>query len=236
MPAPTSLEAVMDRRGASGFPLLVLLLAVAWARPETARAQLNVSFQGIHMDPADRDARDFTHASFGGGLRARISMFHLSPIIAAGAGIEMVNMLSETHTFQDRQTGLVVEQQTSQDYLRLYLGPEIGPRGPGFFRPHVAVHIAFVSHVISTDVVVPDDVNRENEIRQNLRSASQSAFGYDLDAGSDLNFGKWFVEGGGRFAKSFNVPQQLGDGAVSIHPGYIQIYLGIGVNFSTEGL
>ena len=99
----------------------------------------------------------------------------------------------------------------------------------------MAVHIAFVSHVISTDVVVPDDVNRENEIRQNLRSASQSAFGYDLDAGSDLNFGKWFVEGGGRFAKSFNVPQQLGDGAVSIHPGYIQIYLGIGVNSLDRG-
>jgi hypothetical protein len=188
------------------------------------------------MDPADQDARDFSHASFGGGLRARFGIFHLSPIIATGAGIELVSMLSETHTFQDRQTGLTVEQQTEQSYFRLYLGPEIGPRGNGFFRPHVAAHIAFVSHNISTDVVVPDDINRENEIRQNLRSASRSAVGYDLDAGTDFNFGAWFVEGGARFAKSFNVPQQLGDGAVTIHPGYFQIYLGVGMNFSTEGL
>jgi hypothetical protein len=32
-------------------------------------------------------------------------------------------------------------------------------------------------------------------------------------------------------AKSFNVPQQLGDGAVKIHPSYFQIYAGLGLNF-----
>ena len=184
------------------------------------------------MDPADQDAKDFSDASFGGGVRARFSIFHLSPIIAAGVGIELISMLSETHTFQDRTTGLLVEQQTEQDYFRIYLGPEIGPRGPGFFRPHVAAHIAYVNYGISTDIVVPDDVNRENEIRQNLRSLHRSAVGYDLDAGADLNFGVWFLEGGARYAKSFNVPQQLGDGAVTVHPGYFQIYAGVGMNFA----
>src|SRR4030095_10685658 len=90
-PNPPYLEAAVDHRRASQFTPLALFLAIAVMHPETARAQLNVSFQGIHMDPADQDARDFSHASFGGGLRARISMFHLSPIIAAGAGIELVN-------------------------------------------------------------------------------------------------------------------------------------------------
>src|SRR5262249_42450157 len=154
--------------------------------------------------------------------------FHLSPIIGGGGGIEWISLLSETHTFQDPQTGLTVEQQTEQEYLRIYLGPEIGPRGAGFFRPHVAAHIAYVNYGISTDVVIPNDANRENEIRQNLRSLHRSAVGYDLDAGTDLNFGMWFIEGAARYAKSFNVPQQLGDGAVTVHPGYIQIYAGIG--------
>ena len=45
------------------------------------------------------------------------------------------------------------------------------------------------------------------------------------------NYRRWFVEGGTRFAKSFNVPQQLGGGAVTIHPGYVQIYVGLGANF-----
>jgi hypothetical protein len=236
MPAPTSLEVVMDRCGASGFALLALLLAVAWAHPEPARAQLNVSLQGIHMDPSDQDARDFSHTSFGGGLHVRFGIPYVGKVIAGGAGIELISMLSETHTFQDRQTGLVVEQQTEQDYLRVYLGPEIGSRGPGFFRPHLGAHVAFINYGISTDVVIPNDTNPENEIRQSLSSLHRAAAGYDLDAGADLNFGRWYVAGGTRFAKSFNVPQQLGQGTVTIHPGYIQIYLGIGANFSTEGL
>ena len=113
----------------------------------------------------------------------------------------------------------------------MYLGPEFGPRGNGFFRPHVGAHLAFVNYGISTDVVVPDDTDRENEIRQNLRSEHRPTIGYDLTAGADLNFGKWFLESGARFSKSFNVPQQLGDGAVTIHPGYLQIYVGVGANF-----
>jgi len=156
----------------------------------------------------------------------------MANLIAGGAGIEMVNMLSETHEFQDSQTGFRVEQQTSQDYFRLYLCPEVGPHVNWIFRPHVGAHVAVVNYGISTDVVVPDDTNREKEIRQNLRSENRTVFGYDLDAGSDFNFGKWFIEGGTRFSKSFNVPQQLGGGAVTIHPGYVQIYVGIGGNFS----
>jgi hypothetical protein len=184
------------------------------------------------MDPSGQDAKDFSRASFGGGLHASFPVPHLAKVFAGAAGIELVSMLSETHEFQDAQTGLRVEQQTNQDYFRLYLGPEIGPRGNGFFRPHVGVHIAFVNYGISTDVVVPDDINREKEIRQSLRSEHRPTVGYDLNAGADLNLGKWFVEGGTRFSKSFNVPQQLGDGALTIHPGYVQIYLGVGANLT----
>jgi hypothetical protein len=221
----------VDRRRASWFLLLALLLVTALAHPVPVQAGVNVSLYGIHMDPSGKDAKDFSSAAYGGGVHATFPVPVLANLIAGGAGIELVNMLSETHEFQDSQTGFRVEQQTSQGYFRLYAGPEVGPRGNGFFRPHVGAHVALVNYGISTDVVVPDDTNREKEIRQNLRSENRTVFGYDLDAGTDFNFGNWFVEGGTRFSKSFNVPQQLGDGAVTIHPGYVQIYVGVGGNF-----
>ena len=219
----------MDRR-TSWLPLLAILLATSVAHPVAARAGVNVSFHGIHMDPSGQDAKDFSRASYGGGLQASFPVPQLGNVLAGAVGIELVNMLSETHEFRDTQTGLRVEQQTSQNYFRLYLGPEIGPQGSGFFRPHVGAHVAIINYGISTDVVVPDDTNREKEIRQNLRSENRTVFGYGLNAGTDLNFGTWYIEGGARFAKSFNVPQQLGGGAVSIHPGYVQIYVGLGAN------
>ncbi|TMQ67772.1 MAG: hypothetical protein E6K80_15000 [Candidatus Eisenbacteria bacterium] len=223
---------MMDRRILSLFSPLVLLLAATVTHPGTARAQLSVSVYGVHMDPSGQDAKDFSSSSYGGGLHTSFSIPHLGKVIAGSAGIELVSFLSETHEFPDAQTGLRVQQETNQDYFRFYLGPEIGPRGPGFFRPHLGVHLAFVNYGISTDVVVPDDTNRQNEIRQSLRSEHRPTVGYDFTAAADLNFGKWFMVGGTRFSKSFNVPQQLGDGAVTIHPGYVQIYVGVGGNFA----
>ncbi len=220
----------MFHRRVSWFSLLAWVLAATVVHPVAAQAGVNVSFYGIHMDPASQDAKDFSRASYGGGVHANFPVPGLGDVFAGAVGIELVNMLSETHEFRDSQTGLRVEQQTNQNYFRLYLGPEVGPNGNGFFRPHVGVHVALVNYGISTDVVVPDDTNRENEIRQNLHSENRTVFGYDLNAGTDFNFGNWFLEGGSRFAKSFNVPQQLGGGAVSIHPGYLQIYVGLGVN------
>ena len=218
----------MDRRRVCWFPLLALVLATAVAPPMAAQAGVNVSIYGIHMEPSGENAKDFSRASFGGGLHGSLAVPQLGNLLAGAVGIELVNMLSQTHESRDAKTLLRVEQQTRQRYFRVYLGPELGPQGNGFFRPHVGAHIAFINYGISTDVVVPDDTNREKEIRQNLRSENRPVFGYDLSAGTDLNFGSWFVEGGARFAKSFNVPQQLGGGAVSIHPGYVQIYVGLG--------
>ena len=209
----------MHRRVIRSLPSLALLLTAVVMHPSAARAQINVSVHGIHMDPSGKDAKDFSAPAFGGGLRARFPVPHLGNLVAGSAGIELVSLHSETHEFRDTQTG-----------LRVHLGPEIGPRGNGFFRPHVGAHLAFVNYGISTDVVIPDDTDRENEIRQSLRSEHRPTFGYDLTAATDLNFGRWFIETGTLFSKSFNVPQQLGDGAVTIHPGYVQIYVGIGAN------
>ena len=131
---------------------------------------------------------------------------------------------------QDPPTGFRVEQQTDQYYYRLYFGPRIGGGGKGFFRPHAGVNFALVVYDISTDVVVPDDYNRENEIRQNLRSQTKAVFGYDLTLGVDLKiFKNVALDGGVKYLKSLSVPQQLGDGSVIVHPQYFQLYLGMGV-------
>ncbi len=141
-------------------------------------------------------------------------------------------MLSQTTATQDGLTGLRVEQQTSQNYYRLYLGGQVGPHGPGFIRPHVGSNIALVIYGISTDIVVPDDVNRENEIRQNLRSRTETGLGWDVTVGTDFNIRNIVaLEGGARFLKSFGVPQQLGAGSMRVEPAYFQIYLGLGVGF-----
>ena len=102
----------------------------------------------------------------------------------------------------------------------------------GLIRPHVGSNIALVIYGISTDVVVPDDVNRENEIRQNLRSRTETGFGWDISLGTDFNIhNRVALEGGVRFLKSFGVPQQLGAGSMRVEPAYFQIYLGLGVGF-----
>ena len=96
----------------------------------------------------------------------------------------------------------------------------------------MGVDLAIILYGISTDVVVPDDFNRENEIRQNLRSEHRVVMGYDANLGVALNFmDRVAVDGGVKFLKSLNVPQQLGANSVSIQPGYFQYYLGIGVSF-----
>ena len=65
-----------------------------------------------------------------------------------------------------------------------------------------------------------------------LDSRTKGAFGYDLNAGLDLNIANVVpVEVGIRLLQSFQVPQQLGQGAVSISPSYYQGYVAVGIGF-----
>src|SRR5213594_500610 len=212
-------------------PSLLCAILIA-GFPLTADAAGKIQLYALRMTPTGQDASRFSRPAWGGGLSVVAPLHQVHNLLAGVVGFEAANMLSQTTGTQDPQTGLRVEQQTSQDYYRLYLGGQIGPHGPGLIRPHVGSNIALVIYGISTDVVVPDDVNRENEIRQNLRSRTESGFGWDLALGTDLNFDNTVaLEGGVRFLKSFGVPQQLGAGSMRVEPAYFQIYLGLGVGF-----
>ena len=200
--------------------------------PLTANAAGKVQVYGVRMTPTGQDASRFSRPSWGGGVAVIAPLRQVHNLFAGTLGFDVVNMLSQTTGFQDEQTGLRVEQQTNQNYYRIYLGGRIGPHGRGLVRPHVGTNIALVVYNISTDVVVPDDANRENEIRQNLRSRTETGFGWDLTLGTDFNIHNTVaLEGGVRFLKTFGVPQQLGAGSMRVEPAYFQIYLGLGLGF-----
>jgi hypothetical protein len=191
-----------------------------------------IGIYGIRMVPDGIDAEKYSRAGWGVGFHIVAPVPQLGNLFAGVGGIEFVNLLSSTSEFIDDNTGLRIEQQTSQHYIRIILGAQAGGHGSGFIRPHAGINLAFINYGISTDVVVPDDIDRENEIRQNLNSEDHWVVGYGITFGIDLNFSNTVaVDGGVRFLKSFAVPQQLGEGSVEVHPQYFQVYLGIGLSF-----
>jgi hypothetical protein len=213
--------------------LLVIPIVLFFLLFSNVFAGGKLGLYGIYMTPRGYDARDYSRPGFGFGMHVVAPFPQVSNVIAFTGGFEVINLLSKTYEFRDQVTGLRVEQQTSQDYMRIFIGGQIGGHGNGFIRPHAGVNVALILYGIGTDVVIPDDTNRENEIRQDLHDENHVVFGYDITVGVDLNFSNtWNIDGGVRFLKTFSLPQQLGVDSEKIYPEYFQIYLGVGVSFS----
>lgn len=186
------------------------------------------------MSPNNTDASEHSEAAWGIGARGVFSVPQWSDLVAANLGLELTNLMSHTEEFFDPVTHLRVEQQTHQSIFRLFLGGEVGFHGHRFLRPHAGLNVALTVYSIGTDVVIPNDVDPENEIRQNYDDESQTVLGWDATLGADLNFyQRYFLDVGVRYIKAFSVPQQLGEGAKKIYPDYFQIYIGLGFAFST---
>ena len=205
--------------------LALALLGLAGADPAQAGAKVEV--YGLRMVPLNVDSRQYSRPGWGLGVQGVAPLPGTATLLAGVAGLEVVNLLSSTRDFQDPLTGLRVEQQTSQNYGRFFVGTQMGSHGSGMLRPYAGVNLALVWYGIGTEVVVPDDYDRERDIRQHLGSRDEWAFGWDANAGVDLNFGdRWGIDAGARWLHSYGVPQQLGDGAVTIEPGYLQAKVG----------
>jgi hypothetical protein len=187
---------------------------------------------GIYMIPYGEDAKNFSRPGWGFGLNVVVPVPQLANILAGTAGFELINLLDKSIELQDPTTGLQVDQVTNQDYVRLYIGAQVGGHGNGFFRPHAGMNLALISYSISTDLIIPNSGDGD-DIVQNLNNETHVVFGYDITLGIDLNFSnKIALDGGVRYLKTFSVPQQLGEGSEKIHPQYFQIYLGIGIGFN----
>jgi hypothetical protein len=77
---------------------------------------------GIRMVPNGDDAEDYSNPGYGLGLHLVAPVPQVFNLFAASVGFEGLNLLSETISFQDDVTLLTVEQQTSQNYFRFFIG------------------------------------------------------------------------------------------------------------------
>jgi hypothetical protein len=205
---------------------LATLALVTFAVPAHG-ATPRFTIYGMSMVPSDREARDFADPGWGGGIDVSWPISGTEGLLSAIAGVEAASLLSSVKKFQDPTTGLRIEQHTDQGYGRLFLGGELGPHGNGTIQPYGDLAVALVIYGISTNVVIPDDNNLQNSINQHLGGRTEAAFGWSAGAGLNLNFGRWGIDGGVRFLKQYGVPQQLGAGAVTIQPSYLQYRLGV---------
>ncbi len=208
---------------------VLFVIAALASLSAPALADPRVLIHGIRQDPSDQAGKDYSRPGWGLGAQISYPLPGSGGMLAVTGGFDAVNLMSATKKFQDPLTGLRIEQQTSQNYGRFFVGGELGPHGNGFLRPYAGADVALVLYNISTDVVIPDDRDRENSINQNLRSETEAAFGWAATAGLNLNFGRWGVDGGVRYLKQYGVPQQLGDGAVTVQPAYLQYRVGVSI-------
>ena len=195
----------------------------------SASVPIRIGGYGIRLEPEGDDAENFSKASWGGGLYAVVVPPNTANFLSVVAGLDFINMLSQTVEFRDQTTMLRIEQQTNQWLSRFYIGGRVGHQGHGFLRPYAGANIALNYYTISTDVVIPDDRDYENEIRQHLDKESELAFGFDLAIGVELKIKRFCIDLGARYLKTFSVPQQLGPDAEKIHPQYILIYAGFNI-------
>jgi len=214
----------------NSYVILILIILISIIH-SNAIAGGKIGAYGIYMVPRGEDAENYSRPGWGFGFHIVVPVPQLANILAGTAGLEFINLLDKTVQFRDRTTGLLIDQNTNQNYFRLYLGAQVGGHGNGFFRPHAGMNIAMVVYGISTDLIVTDSYTGE-EIVQNVGKESHVVAGYDITLGIDLNFSnKFAIDGGVRYLKSFSVPQQLGEGSEKIHPQYFQIYLAVGLGF-----
>lgn len=222
----------MLRRAAAASVAFAVAASPARAQVQGFPWAAKVAVYGAHIVPSEKDARDYSRAGWGGGLRGVIAVPQVENILAFELGFEYVNLLSKKVSLTEPVTGLHVDRETSQEFGRIYLGTEIGGHGHGFIRPFAGAAVAVHIYSISTHLVIPDSHDPDRSITQDVSSDAEAAFGYALTLGTDLHYKQGFVEGGVRWLQSFNVPQQLDHAeATQIHPGYFQIFVGLG--FST---
>ena len=79
-----------------------------------------VGFYGIRMVPDGQDAENYSRPGWGLGFHVVVPTSLCRKMFAGVAGIEIINLMNETIEFRDNLTGLRVEQQTDQNYLRFF--------------------------------------------------------------------------------------------------------------------
>ena len=211
----------------SGIKLFAVTIFFVLSLATTVAADITKKYTLDYMEPENSDARDFSKGNFGGSFEYEFHFVGIPDPISWAAGLDYINLLSKETTYYE-ESGLRVVQETNQEYYRFWFGPRIRSHANAFFRPYVGLHGALIYNVIDTDLVVPDNYDPDNEIRQDLSSDSEFLFGFDITAGLEMRISnEWSLDLGMKRLKTFGEPKQLSYGAVTVHPSYNLFYVGV---------
>ncbi len=209
------------------FILSVVTIFITLSLATTVAADITRMYTLDYLEPGNSDARDFSKGNWGLSGEIEFHFIGIPDPISWAAGLDIIDMLSEKTTYYE-ESGLRVVQETDQEYYRFWFGPRLKSHANAFFRPYIGIHGALIYNVIETDVVVPDDYDPDNEIRQILSSASELLFGYDITGGLEMRVSKdWSLDLGIKKLETFGKPQQLSDKAVTVQPSYYLFYIGV---------
>ena len=211
----------------SGIKLFAVTIFFVLSLATTVAADITKKYTLDYMEPENSDARDFSKGNFGGSFEYEFHFGGIPDPISWAAGLDYINLLSKETTYYE-ESGLRVVQETNQEYYRFWFGPRIRSHANAFFRPYVGLHGALIYNVIDADLVVPDNYDPDNEIRQDLSSDSEFLFGFDITAGLEMRISnEWSLDLGMKRLKTFGEPKQLSYGAVTVHPSYNLFYVGV---------
>jgi hypothetical protein len=206
--------------------LCVLLLLAA----TSSHAQIMGRGRLIYRGPTGPEATDYSGDGGGLGLELVVPTVKLAHVAAFDLGADWVSFGDEVVDLDWSDYHELARQHTTQSYLRLYVGGELGGHSHGFLRPHVGADFALVGYWYSRKVEVWDDQEQDYVTEEWKHFAFRPALGVDASAGLEFNFNDhWMLDFGFRYLRSLFLPMQLGPDAVTIYPQYTDIYVGIGL-------
>jgi opacity protein-like surface antigen len=117
--------------------------------------------------------------------------------------------------------------------VRAFVGGQLGSHGNGLIRPYMGLNLALLVYSYTTDSLPLSDAPADNSSPRDVWTTSETAFGWDANAGIDLDFHEhWMLDVGVRYVHSTGVPRAPAFSAVRFDPAYLQYRVGIGFGHS----
>ena len=206
-----------------GAAHLALLVALVLGLPSAFHAESRGTFYVLQMDLQEDDVGSVTgDADWGLGAQVAIPVGATQEVLRLTAGLDAGNL--DTKTRPGGVSGLSSGFATTQDYIRMFGGIEVGPRLAARIRPHIGVGVALIRQDFQTFSF--DTGSSEPTI---VRTDSDTRFGYDLSAGVGFRVtSKIGLDLGVRGMRGFEIkiPNATG-GSTTVDPDYLQWYLGV---------
>lgn len=216
------------QRAAAAIGALLLLL-VACAAP--ARADGKVVLYGLSMVPGDLSAKADPRPGIGVGAEFVEPLPRYGGLFALAGGLELVNMRSTASTVFDEYSQSSTAVISSQDFVRAYLGGQMGSHGRGLVRPYVGLNLAVIVYDYASGAAPVDGADPPVDAPSDAASMRSYGIGWDANVGVDLNIRNvWSLDGGVRYLHSDGAPRVWTTDDFQFQSAYVQYRIGIGFN------